>query len=107
MTIDTEKSQVDRIDGPPPVTSLVRAELPRWAPWGVLVGSFALVGIVLALTGFNVALFVVLGALLYAVATYLLSRFVEGGRKATDRLVTIVVTTAFLIALIPLISVVI
>ena len=44
--------------------------------------------------------------MLFAVATYLVSRFVEGGRKATDRLVTIVVTVAFLIALIPLISVV-
>lgn len=64
MTIDTETSQVDRIDAPHPATSLVRAELPRWAPWGVLVGSFALVGIVLAITGFNVGLFVVLGAVL-------------------------------------------
>ena len=36
-----------------------------------------------------------------------LSRQVEGRRKATDRLVTIIVTSAFLLALIPLVSVVI
>jgi phosphate transport system permease protein len=45
-----------------------------------------------------------LGAVVFALATYLTSRVVEGRRKATDRLVTIVVTVAFLLALIPLVS---
>ena len=71
-------------------------------------GSLVAIGALLALTGaFSIGLFVFLAAVLFAVATYLLSRFVEGRRKATDRLVTIVVTTAFLIALAPLVSVVI
>jgi phosphate transport system permease protein len=43
----------------------------------------------------------------FAVGLYSLSRVVEGRRKATDRLVTIVVTSAFLLALVPLFSVVI
>jgi phosphate transport system permease protein len=108
MTIDTRHARTDRVGLPPqaPVT-LVRAELPRWAPWVVFVGSLALVGGLLAATGFSVGLFVVGSAVLYAAVTYLLSRFVEGRRKATDRLVTIVVSAAFLVALAPLVSVVI
>jgi phosphate transport system permease protein len=87
---------------------LVRGELPRWAPWAILVGSLLVVGVVLAATGhFGIGLTLVLGAILYAVATYGISRAVEGGRKATDRVVTIVVTVAFLVALVPLVSVVV
>ena len=45
-------------------------------------------------------------AVVYAVATYVISRSVEGRRKATDRLVTVVVGAAFLLAMVPLVSVV-
>jgi phosphate transport system permease protein len=108
MTIDTQKSQRERVEPPPRPTSLVHAELPRWAPWGIFGVSLVVVGVLLALTGgFSVGLFVVGSAVLFGLATYVISRSVEGGRKATDRLVTIVVTIAFLIALIPLISVII
>jgi phosphate transport system permease protein len=108
MTIDTERAQQGKVEPPPEPVSLVRAELPRWAPWGILAGSLVVVGVLLAVTGgFSVGLFVFLSAVLFGLATYLISRFVEVGRKATDRLVTIVVTVAFLIALIPLVSVVI
>jgi len=46
----------------------------------------------------------VFGLLGYTVTLYVLSRIVEGVRKATDRLVTTLVSTAFALALIPLIS---
>ncbi|WP_232660771.1 phosphate ABC transporter permease PstA [Pseudonocardia sp. TRM90224] len=107
MTIDTETVQRERLKSRSGAesTSLVRAELPRWAPWAVFAGSLVLVGGLLAITGFSIGLFVVGSVVLYAVVTYALSRVVEGGRKATDRLVTIVVTSAFAVALIPLISV--
>ena len=108
MTIDTERARQEKVEPPPEPTSLVRAELPRWAPWGILVGSLVVVGGLLTATGgFGIGLFVFLSAVLFGVATYLISRFVEGGRKATDRLVTIIVTVAFLVALIPLVSVVV
>jgi phosphate transport system permease protein len=82
-----------------------QGDLPRWAPWGILVGALVLVGVLLAVTGgFSVGLELFLGAVVFALATYIISRVVEGRRKATDRLVTIVVTVAFLLALIPLIS---
>jgi phosphate transport system permease protein len=108
MSIDTEHSQRTADAAGAAAPSLVRAELPRWAPWAVLAGSLAVMGVLLAATGaFSIALFLVTSAVAYGVATYVISRSVEGVRKATDRLVTIVVTVAFLIALTPLISVVV
>jgi phosphate transport system permease protein len=107
MSVDTQKVHPDKIGPAASPRTLVRAELPRWAPSAVLVGSLVVVGVLLAALGtFSTGLFVFLSAVFFAVATYLVSRLVEGSRKATDRLVTIIVTVAFLIALIPLISVV-
>ncbi len=109
MTIDTGREQQTQTEEPqPPSASLTRAELPRWAPWGILVGSLVVIGALLALTGtFSIGLFVVGAVVLFAVATYVASRMVEGARKATDRVVTIVVASAFVLAIIPLVSVVI
>jgi phosphate transport system permease protein len=70
------------------------------------VATLAVVGGVLAVNGFSIGLWLVASAVVYALATYAISRGVEGRRKATDRLVTIVVTVAFLLALVPLISVI-
>lgn len=84
-----------------------RGELARWAPWAVLAGSAAVVGLLLAAVGFSIGLFAVGTAVVFAVATWALSRAVEGRRAATDRLVTIVVTAAFVVALVPLVSVVV
>ena len=107
MSVDTQKVHPDKIGTAASPHTLVRAELPRWVPSAVFVGSLVVVGVLLAALGtFSIGLFVFLSAVFFAVATYLVSRFVEGSRKATDRLVTIIVTVAFLIALIPLISVV-
>ncbi len=107
MSVDTQKVHPDKIGPAASPRTLVRAELPRWAPSAVFVGSLVVVGVLLAALGtFSTGLFVFLSAVFFAVATYLVSRLVEGTRKATDRLVTIIVTVAFLIALIPLISVV-
>ena len=108
MSIDTNKVQDEEVGSTPGVRSLEHAQLPRYAVPALLVGSLVVVGAILGLTGsFSIGLFVFLAAALFAVATYLTSRFVEGRRKATDRLVTVVVTSAFLIALAPLISVVV
>lgn len=105
MSVETRQKQ-DEVANTPTVPQ-VKGELPRWAPWVVLAAALIVVGGLLALVGFSVGLWIVLSAVVYAVAMYAISRGVEGGRKATDRLATILVTTAFLIALIPLVSVVI
>lgn len=89
--------------------SLTAGKLPNGAPWIVL-GASVLVSAglfaVLALAGaeFNWVGMLVVAALVYVVTITLLSRIVEGPRKATDRFVTALVTGAFLLAMIPLIS---
>ncbi|GAB3243543.1 phosphate ABC transporter permease PstA [Kineococcus gypseus] len=85
---------------------LSKAGLPRWTPWAVLVLSIAIAAAVLVPGGTSPAAVAVLAALLNLVLIGLVSRVREGGRKATDRVVTALVTTAFLIAMVPLVSVV-
>lgn len=86
-------------------------DLPKWLSPTLLFGFF------LASFGFQALLasggetakinfipVAVFGLLGFTVAIYSISRVIEGVRKATDRLVTIMVSTAFSLALIPLIS---
>ncbi|TDW29551.1 phosphate ABC transporter permease PstA [Cryobacterium psychrophilum] len=93
--------------------SLTAGKLPKNSPIWMLLASWLVAGLFFvvlnvsgATDGFNVIGTVITGALLYCIAIYVFSRAVEGGRKATDRLVTALVTGAFIIALIPLISLV-
>jgi phosphate transport system permease protein len=93
---------------PPAAPGLVEQHprLPRFAATG-LFGLGALVGVGFsALTGFSLVLAVVYAVILGTLAVYIASRSVEGNRKALDRLVTCVVTTAFAVAMVPLISLV-
>jgi len=80
--------------------------LPRLALPGLFVLG-AVVGVALsALTGFTVVLAVIYAVVLGTLAVYVASRAVEGSRKALDRLVTCVVTAAFAVAMVPLVSLV-
>jgi phosphate transport system permease protein len=81
-----------------------RRRLPRPVPPGLFLAGLALGAALSALTGFSVALTVVYGVVLGTLAVYLVSRSVEGRRKAADRLVTTVVTAAFAVAMLPLFS---
>jgi phosphate ABC transporter permease subunit PstA len=80
--------------------------LPRFAPVGLYVAGIAVGAALSALTGFSVTSTVIYGVILGTLAVYVASRAVEGSRKGTDRLVTCLVTTAFGIAMIPLVSLV-
>ncbi len=80
--------------------------LDRRSRWAVLGASaLASLGLVLTVFSWSLPLFVFLTALIHCVAIYLTARVVEGPRHATDRLVTAVVATSFLVAVIPLVSV--
>lgn len=99
--------------GQPLTNSLTAGKLPKNSPILLLVASWLVTGtffLVLNLSGatdgFNVAGTMFFGAVVYCVAIYVLSRAVEGGRKATDRLITALVTAAFILALLPLVSLV-
>jgi phosphate transport system permease protein len=82
---------------------LYGAQLPSWATKAV-VGGGVLIGLALYLTGLNlvVAALVVLAV---SLVLPLWSVAVEGTRKATDRLVTVLVTSAFVLAMFPLASI--
>jgi phosphate transport system permease protein len=83
---------------------LVHRPLPRWAPYASVGVAAVIAAGVLAVLGFGPVRFVLLTLVLFAVTLYAASRTVEGGRKATDRLVTIVVAAAFAVAMLPLVS---
>jgi phosphate transport system permease protein len=87
-------------------STLTAGKLPKMVPLYVLLGALAVVALVFILAGApNVAGILVVSVIVYGVALYVLSLAIEGSRKAKDRLVTILVVSAFLLALIPLISV--
>lgn len=93
--------------------SLTSGRLHSSVPWTLLAASIVVCGIVLGVVGlgnggrvpFDLVGGVVLGFVVFAVAIYIVSRRVEGARKAKDRLVTAIVSGAFVLALTPLISV--
>ena len=84
-------------------------KLSRRTPWIVLLVSLAVtLGTALLLSladgsEFNWILASVAGVALFVLANWALSRLVEGARQARNRLVTSLVSGAFLLALIPLV----
>ena len=92
------------------VNSLTTGRLPKWAPWVTLGASWVILGAIFGFVSasnggeFNIAVVVFLGTVLFDVALFVLAYLVEGIRQAKDRLVTSLVSTAFIIALLPLIS---
>ncbi len=91
--------------------SLSTGRLPKWAPYALLFGSWAVLGIVflfMQLGGmteqYNISGAIFLGTVLYIVLIAAISGLVEGRRQATDRFVTSLVVGAFILALLPLIS---
>ena len=73
---------------------------------GAVAGLSLLVGVLLAaLLGSGLAVALVLSALVYLVAAPLVVLVVEGRRQATDRLFTSLAWGSFLVALVPLVSV--
>jgi phosphate transport system permease protein len=92
-------------------SALAGNRLARNTPWIVLaaalVASFALFGLLALASGgeFSVVGAVLIGAIAYLVVITVMSASVEGRRQATDRLVTGLVAGAFLLAMVPLISV--
>ncbi|HUG50219.1 MAG TPA: phosphate ABC transporter permease PstA [Terrimesophilobacter sp.] len=93
------------------VNALTTGRLPRWAPWALLVGSWLVFAVAFGFiqatsdqAGYNITGVVFFGTVLFDVLLFTVSYLVEGIRKAKDRLVTALVSTAFIIALLPLIS---
>ena len=86
-------------------------DLPKWLSPTLLVSFFlASFGLQVLIASdsdnaeINFIPVAIFGLLGFTVAIYVISRIIEGVRKATDRLVTIMVSTSFSLALIPLLS---
>ena len=108
MTTNTASPRGSTSDGV--VNSLTTGRLPRWAPWAILgaswVVSLGIFALIAAASGseVNVVLVIVVGTVLFNILIYFIARLVEGSRQATNRFVTSLVSSAFVIALLPLMS---
>jgi len=97
-TTDDLAAQIDK--------PLSQRKLPRYFPWVSILVAVAL-ALALTLPGeTKLGSVVALAAIAHLLITGIASGTVEGSRKAKDRIVTALVTIAFGIAMIPLVSVV-
>ncbi|MEV5428265.1 phosphate ABC transporter permease PstA [Streptomyces sp. NPDC052701] len=87
--------------------SLRGATLPKWTPWAVAAGSIAAgLGISAAAGLDSNVQWGLIAALLFVVASYGIAVRVEGVRQAKDRLATSLVWVSFILAVVPLASLV-
>ncbi len=90
---------------PPPGGTLKQPRLPRWAPVGLaLLSAGAGAGAGLAFGLASRIQWGLIAAIVYVVATYALTTAVEGRRQAKDRLATSLIWVSFLVAVLPLAS---
>jgi phosphate transport system permease protein len=92
------------------VNALTTGRLPKWAPWALLGGSWVVMLVVFAFvsmvndSSYNIVAALFLGTVLFDILIFVVAYLVEGVRQAKDRLITSLVMTAFIIALLPLVS---
>jgi phosphate transport system permease protein len=93
--------------------SLTQGRLHPRTPWVILglslTGAAGVLSLLASATDseFSLVGTILLGVIAYLILLVVISRQVEGSRKATDRFVTSLVTGAFLIAMTPLVSLVV
>ena len=111
MTITTAPPSAPPVAPVSPPVRLTSGRLPTWAPWAVLAGSAVVslifFGVLAMASGSELSLagVAIVTALAYLILITVISSVVEGRRKGVDRLVTGIVTSAFLVAMVPLVSV--
>ena len=90
--------------------TLTTGRLPSFTPWAILVASWIVMAIIFLFLqmasgeGYNIVGVVFWGTVVFVAVLFAVSALVEGRRQATDRLVTSLVSAAFIVALLPLIS---
>jgi phosphate transport system permease protein len=90
--------------GDPAGTSLTASRLPRYFTLALVVVVALAVGLLHLVDGLGWATGIFLGWLVFLVALGAASRAVEGGRRSTDRIMAALVASAFLLALLPLVT---
>ncbi|MFI9604194.1 phosphate ABC transporter permease PstA [Streptomyces sp. NPDC004069] len=88
-------------------SSLRGASLPTWSPWAIALGSLV-AAVVIGLVGglHSRVQWGLIAAILFVLGTYGIAARVEGRRQAKDRVATSLVWVAFLLAVVPLVSLV-
>ncbi|MFC8431960.1 phosphate ABC transporter permease PstA [Streptomyces sp. NPDC057253] len=88
-------------------STLKGARLPKWSPYAIAAGSVAL-GLGISFTaGLESSIqWALIAGLLFVLGTYVIAARVEGRRQAKDRIATSLVWVAFLLAVVPLVSLV-
>jgi len=84
------------------VTAMTGARLPRFFTGYLVVGVLALAAALHAVAGLGLASSILIGWVAFVVVLIASSRAVEGNRKTTDRLAGALISSAFLLALLPL-----
>ncbi|WP_316774412.1 phosphate ABC transporter permease PstA [Streptomyces sasae] len=86
-------------------SSLRGATLPKWSPYAIIGGAIVL-GVAIGLVGGldSKIQWGLIAGLLYVLGTYGVAAKVEGRRQAKDRIATSLVWVAFVVAVIPLVS---
>ncbi|MFJ8489893.1 phosphate ABC transporter permease PstA [Streptomyces sp. NPDC094038] len=86
-------------------STLRGATLPKWSPYAIVAGAIVL-GVAIGLVGGldSKVQWGLIAGLLYVLGTYGIAARVEGRRQAKDRVATSLVWVAFVIAVVPLVS---
>lgn len=87
-------------------SALTKGQMPKAAPYVILAAALVVGAAIMALIGFNAFGWGVVSAILFTIGLVTLSGLTEGTRKAKDKLATCLVVGSFLIALLPLVSVI-
>ncbi|MEU6276122.1 phosphate ABC transporter permease PstA [Streptomyces populi] len=86
-------------------STLRGGSLPKWSPWAIAAGSVALAaGIGLAAGLDSKVQWGLIAAILFVLGTYVIAARVEGRRQAKDRVATSMVWVCFIVAVVPLVS---
>lgn len=87
-------------------SQLTRNKLPAYVMWAVLAGAVIIGAALAALVGFSLVAWALFSAAIFIIAGTVVTGMVEGPRKARNRLAFFLIYSAFLIALLPLLSVI-
>ncbi|GAA1338125.1 phosphate ABC transporter permease PstA [Kocuria palustris] len=86
--------------------SLTSGQRPKWLIPAILVGSIVVGAALAALVSFSVALWAVCAAVIFLIAAPIAVTSIEGSRQGKNAALTYLVYGAFIVAVIPLISVI-
>ncbi|WP_104167415.1 phosphate ABC transporter permease PstA [Arthrobacter sp. SX1312] len=87
-------------------SQLTKGRMPGYVVWVVLAAAVVLGAAVSALIGFNIIVWAILTAVFFVAGATMITAAFGGTRKASDSLMTYLVYGCFIIALLPLLSVI-